>query len=100
MPNAPLDPARLQPWTRAVWDALADGQWHSLEDVVWDAILTVPPGRAFRKAARGRDVDDKTAFRARGQRMIAQEGVRSLLRTGRIERRHEPGRQLRRTPAA
>ena len=86
-----------------VWETLADGEWHSLEDVIAEAGQAVPPGRAYRKAAGGRDHDDKVPVTGSGKRMIVQEGIRSLVRSGRLERRQHPVHpqsvQVRRGPA-
>ena len=60
--------------------------------------MAVPPGRAYRKAAQGRDYDDNISLRDSGKRIIAQEAIRGLVRSGRLERCDEPSRQLRRVP--
>lgn len=90
MPMRPLDPARLQPWSLVVWEQLGDGLWQSLEEVIGEGCRAVPPGLAYRKAAAGRHYDDKIAVTGRGRRMVVQEVIRGLVRSGRLERREHP----------
>jgi hypothetical protein len=95
-----LDPDRLTPVSRAAWEALADGAWHRELDAVVPAAKAVPSGRAVRRAGGLRDGESGALRVAMGQRAVALDAVRGLVRTGRLEQRRTPtgDRELRRAP--
>lgn len=41
-------------WMRYIYTQLADGEWHSLEELINEAIKFVPPSRAYRRRERER----------------------------------------------
>ena len=81
-------------WTVAAAEWLADGEWHSFEEVREVASKSVPPAAAIRKrranAARQRvghprpiPVAEEIAI---GARDMAREAIRNLISTGAVER--------------
>lgn len=92
-------------WGRAVDAALADGDWHPMEDVVAAGVAAVPPGVAYRQGERRRrELPNAPAERKQGDTLTAvnagaRRHVRNLILsrigTGTIERR---GEQIRRRP--
>lgn len=93
------------PWTTRVLEVLADGEWHTLEELVEAAGPLIPPGRATRQAhysrdwqrarrrADGRPEASAAAREARtdgaemtGRRQLIVASVNSLVRYGRVER--------------
>jgi hypothetical protein len=98
-PRRPFDPASRQvsEWTRVMWEELGDGQWHRRDSIVAAGSLCVAPGRAFRRATRGRGAsstvhgqDDpirRAVVISAGKRAIALAALRGLIRTGRVEQR-------------
>lgn len=92
---------RRSPWTRAILEVLADGQWHDRAELVDVARPAVPPGRAYRNGERNRArmhalrSDTALAERTRGDRqssidtgahLIVVEALRGLARRSVIER--------------
>lgn len=47
-------PTPRAPWTAKVLELLADGRWHTVDELVDAASPLVPPGRAAREAERCR----------------------------------------------
>jgi hypothetical protein len=85
----PRSPAR-----QAIDAVLADGQWHTRDELLQAAAAKVPPGQAWRtgEAERRRTNpgdrirgDDHTAI-ASGARTIAADVLRGMVRLGTIER--------------
>ena len=82
-----FDPSRLTPQSRAAWECLADGRWHPRYEPVAAGAQFVLPGRAARKAGGLRGDRSPWVTVAEGQRLVALDGVRGLVRTGRLEQR-------------
>lgn len=92
--------SRLTPWSRAVLAVLEEhGDWMPQEEVVRQAMPTVPPGVALRVVEKIRRNVSKSPTRVRnvsesaliasGQRVKALEGVNSMINNGRVERKVE-----------
>lgn len=91
---------RSSEWGLAIRRILSDGEWHDRETLVREAMRTVPPGRAFRAAEKGRSRyhdgvvtprkrgNDETAIAA-GQRMLVTAVLVSQIRVGHYEQRTE-----------
>lgn len=87
------------PWTAAMLDLLADGDWHPYTAVIAAGAVHVPPGQAARTAERTLTLSrerrhtakprprDQTAAIARGQRERARDCLFGLIRRAHIERR-------------
>lgn len=99
-------PTPRAPWTVRFLEVLADGRWHTLDELVAAAAPAVPPGRAHRSAeqhrARMKRTRGTTGERVReyadpattGARHVVLDSVHSLHRAGRIER-HPNGARYR-----
>lgn len=89
---------RRAPWTQAILDLLADGDWHPYTAVIAAGAMHVPPGQAARTAERTLTLSrqrrhtvkprprDQTAAIARGQRERARDSLFGQIRRGHIER--------------
>lgn len=90
---------------RVMLDALADGKWHEVEEIILLGARAVAPGVAFRRGEqlrlRGReessprtrgDVSDTVAV---GGRFIARQALASHVRMGRCERKETLVRRVR-----
>lgn len=96
----------LTPWGAAVVAALADGNWHPIEDVIAEAMRAVPPGVAYRRGERrrvgayvGAPVErrkgDAVDAMESGARTIVRDVIDARVRRGTVERR---GDQIRVRP--
>lgn len=85
----------------AMWDYLADGQWHHQDDVLVEGGRAVMPGRAYRMSDAPKPTTEMGhATRVlSGQRALAGDGLRGLKRRGRVEvREGAHGPEVRRAP--
>jgi hypothetical protein len=106
---------RRSPWMTKVYELLADGNWHDLEQLLEAAMPLVPPGVARRQAVHARDKwrenHGHTGPRVHpalsrpqdpvrvGARRKVMDSISSAKQRGQIEQRGSgSGRQLRLTP--
>ena len=101
---------RMRPWTKAILTILADGEWHDREDVINEAMPTVPPGIAVRETELGRRHSDPNAPAERtrpistsdaiaaGARAKVVAALGTLRDNGRIERDGDRCRIIRDVP--
>jgi hypothetical protein len=75
-------------WGRAVDEALADGAWHPIEEVLAAGAAAVPPGVAYRQGERRRQEHPGANPQRRqgGTEQSVDAGARRLLRNLLIER--------------
>jgi hypothetical protein len=82
----PLNPTRLGPVSAAIFDELADGEWHHVEDVMAAGSSVVQPGFAIRRNGGGTgDPDKDVGRRAAGARAASRGNLERLRRHGRVE---------------
>lgn len=81
----------LSPWTRRLYELLADGQPHHIDDLLADASNHVPPASALRHAqsqcvAKSGHPSAAESYRlvARGQRRKASQALAGIRRAGLI----------------
>jgi hypothetical protein len=98
-------PAPLAPWTQVMLDRLADGRWHSADELLALALPTIPQQRCLRETererARKRVGDASPAHQSdpvlRGARDIVRKTLHGFVRYGRVE--HEGDRYRKATAA-
>lgn len=80
--------AALSPWAARIYDILADGQPHHIDDVLMEAATRVPAAAALRHSkkqitAQGRHAQTTTVhLLAAGQRRKASQALGTLRRQG------------------
>ena len=89
--------APLAPWSKAISAVLADGRWHTRDELFAAALPTIPPGRAARRGELDREINRASrgaepAPRRKGDahytgaRTIVRGVLRSAVIRGRVER--------------
>ena len=75
------------PGAQAVYDLMADGEWHSLHELLAASVRLVRPGVAYRagRGKAGKGVDDSSVLIARGGRTFIQRVILHHTRAGRWE---------------
>jgi hypothetical protein len=91
--------ARRAPWTDRILELLADGEWHTYDELAAAAGPLVPPGHARRTAERNRRSNARTGHSSEhgrvrpadelavGRRHIVVAAIRSLTRSSKVEAR-------------
>lgn len=87
------------PWSLAIRDVLADGEWHDREELIAVGKRAVPPGIAYRRFERQRKTaaryrnepgatrrGDEFAVVASGAKRVAYDCVRAMVASGVVER--------------
>lgn len=93
----------VTPWGKAVDAVMADGDWHSLDELVDAAGHLIPPGVAirrgeaeqarFRTTGTGPSINSDDRRDARGRRQTIRGIGRARLASGKWERRIEADRR-------
>lgn len=98
------------PWATKVLERLADGEWHTLDELADHAVAAVPPGVAFRAGERNRRRiitntvrsrgDDRTSITT-GARVKVREAINVRVHQGTLQRRDRDGViEIRKRPRA
>lgn len=97
----------MTPWGAAARDLLADGDWHTLDEIVAHVGHLIAPGVAHRATERKRRLNagrrgSATVERtptpetvATGRRLVVSDGLGGRVRAGYVERSEGPPRAYR-----
>lgn len=80
--------SRASAWTAELFAMLSDGEWHSLDKLLFEMGRRVTPGPASREAARVRPPERAVSFEddiATGKRRIAFTALNNAVRNGHLE---------------
>lgn len=91
------------PWTEAMEEFLADGEWHGMEEVLAVGAAVVPAERALEemgKSKRAQQADEGRRIAA-GQKTLAQQSLMGMKRFSKVEiKGNKPDQEVRKLSAA